>query len=233
MFESLIQDLIANTEIVILIAFLLGVLTSISPCPLATNIAAVAYISREIKTPGHAVLNSIFYTSGRIFAYFTVGAGVILLGMNVMDISITLQGIHGEILGIILIVSGLFMLGVINFNFNFGSGRAAEKLSKKFACLGFAGAFLLGVLFALAFCPYSAVLFFGTLIPIGLASREGIILPAFYGFGTGIPVLAFAALTYFGSKEINRHVQNVSRFEKILRKVIVVIFIASGIYLII
>ena len=233
MFEELIQNLMANTEFVLIIAFLLGVLTSISPCPLATNIAAVAYISRDIKSPGHAILNSITYTLGRIFTYFALGAMIILGGISVIDLSLTTQSIHGTILGIILITAGILLLGLINFNFNFGGGSITEKLSKKAANFGLLGAFFIGVLFALAFCPYSAILFFGTLIPLGLASNEGVILPLFYGLGTGLPVLLFAGLFYFGAQGINRHVQNVSRLEKILRKVIGVIFIVIGVYLII
>ena len=233
MFETIIQDLIANTEFAVMIAFLLGVLTSISPCPLATNIAAVAYISRDIKNPAHAFLNGLVYTLGRVFTYFALGAMIILGGMNVIDLSLTTQSIHGTILGIILIMVGILMIGIINLNFNLGGGSITEKLSKKAADFGLLGAFFIGVLFALAFCPYSAILFFGTLIPIGLASKEGIILPMFYGIGTGIPVLVFAGLFYFGSKEINKHMHNVSRFEKILRKLIGVIFVAIGIYLIV
>lgn len=233
MFETIIQDLIANTEFVILIAFLLGVLTSISPCPLATNIAAVAYISREITHPNHAVLSGLVYTLGRIFTYSALGALIILGSMNVIDLSLTTQSIHGTILGVILIMVGILMLRVINLNFNFGGGSITEKLSKKAADFGLLGAFFIGILFALAFCPYSALLFFGTLIPLGLASKEGIILPAFYGVGTGIPVLIFAGLFYFGSKELNKHVRNVSRVEKILRNFIAVIFIVIGVYLII
>jgi cytochrome c biogenesis protein CcdA len=233
MFEELIQNLIANTEFVLIIAFLLGVLTSISPCPLATNIAAVAYISRDIKSPGHAILNSIVYTLGRVFTYFALGAMIILGGMNVIDLSLTTQSIHGTILGIILITAGILLLGIININFNFPGGSITERLSRKAAGFGLLGAFFIGVLFALAFCPYSAILFFGTLIPLGLASNEGVILPLFYGLGTGLPVLLFASLFYFGAQEINRHVQNVSRLEKILRKVIGVIFIVIGLYLII
>ncbi len=233
MFETIIQDLIANTEFVILIAFLLGVLTSISPCPLTTNIAAIAYISREIKSPSHAVLSGIVYILGRVFSYFVLGTLIILGGINIIDLSLTAQSIHGTILGVILIIVGILMLDIINLNFNLGGGSITEKLTKKAAEFGLLGAFFIGVLFALAFCPYSAILFFGTLIPIGLASKEGIILPAFYGIGTGIPVFVFACLFYFGSKEINKHMQNVSRVEKILRKFVGILFIAIGAYMII
>ncbi|ODS38465.1 MAG: hypothetical protein A7316_07870 [Candidatus Altiarchaeales archaeon WOR_SM1_86-2] len=232
MFESIIHDLIANTEFAILIAFLLGVLTSISPCPLTTNIAAVAYISRDIKSPSHAILNGLVYTLGRMFTYFALGAMMIIGGMSVIDMSLTTQSIHGAVLGVILIIVGILLLGVINVNFNPGGRGITEKLARKAANFGLLGAFFIGILFALAFCPYSAILFFGTLIPLGLASEEGVILPMFYGFGTGIPVLVFAGLFYFGTKEINKYLHNVSGFEKILRRFIGVIFVAIGVYLV-
>ena len=230
MFESVLQGLIANTEFVILVAFLLGVLTSISPCPLATNIAAIAYISRDIKDPRHTPLNGLAYTLGRMVTYSVLGAGIILIGMNVIDLSLTVQSIHGEILGIIMIAAGLFMVGLVHFNFTLGTGRLTEKLSKKTADYGLTGAFFIGILFALAFCPYSAVLFFSGLIPLGLASESGVILPAFYGLGTGIPVIIFSILFYLGVQKLNKHVQNVYKFEKVLRKVIGVIFVVIGLY---
>ena len=230
MFESIVQGLIANTEFVILVAFLLGVLTSISPCPLATNIAAIAYISRDIKDPRHTPLNGLAYTLGRIFTYSILGAGILVIGMNVIDLSLTVQSIHGEILGIIMIAAGLFILGLGHFNFTLGNGRITEKLSRKAADYGLLGAFFIGMLFALAFCPYSAVLFFSGLIPLGLASESGVILPAFYGLGTGIPVILFSLLFYLGVQELNRHVQNVQKIEKVLRKVIGLIFVVIGLY---
>jgi cytochrome c-type biogenesis protein len=233
MLESVIQDFIANTEFVILIAFLLGVLTSISPCPLATNIAAIAYISRDIKNPHHTPLNGLAYTLGRMVTYSVLGAVILVIGMNVIDLSLTVQNIHGDFLGLIMIAAGLFMIGLIPANFTIGSGRITERLSQKTADFGLIGSFFIGILFALAFCPYSAVLFFSGLIPLGLASESGIILPAFYGLGTGIPVLIFSVLFYLGVQELNKHVQNVYKFEKVLRKVIGVIFVVIGLYYVI
>jgi cytochrome c-type biogenesis protein len=233
MLESVIQDFIANTEFVILVAFLLGVLTSISPCPLATNIAAIAYISRDVKNPHHTPLNGLAYTLGRMVTYSVLGAVILVIGMNVIDLSLTVQSIHGDILGSIMIAAGVFMIGLIPVNFTIGSGRITERLCKKTADFGLIGSFFIGILFALAFCPYSAVLFFSGLIPLGLASESGVILPAFYGLGTGIPVIIFSILFYLGVQELNKHVQNVYKFEKVLRKVIGVIFVVIGLYYVI
>ncbi|MBN1455837.1 MAG: sulfite exporter TauE/SafE family protein [Methanomicrobia archaeon] len=232
MFDALLNDVIANSDFVLLVAFLLGVMTSISPCPLATNIAAIAYISRDVKNPRHTPFTGLTYTLGRIVAYSVMGVGILVLGMNVIDVSLALQGIHGTILGMVMIVTGLVMIGLIRLNLTFGSGGLTERLGQKAARFGLVGAFLLGVLFALAFCPYSAVLFFGALIPLGLASDSGLILPAIYGLGTGIPVLIFSLFFFLGVQEMNKHVKNVYKLERLLREVIGLLFVALGLYLV-
>ena len=230
MLEALINEIIANTEFVLLAAFLLGVLTSISPCPLATNIAAIAYISRDLTNPRHTPFNGLAYTLGRIVAYSVVGAAILVIGMNVIDLSLGLQRIHGAILGILLIGAGLIMLGITHLSFTFGSGHITERVSQRAAQYGSFGAFIIGILFALAFCPYSAVLFFSGLIPLGLATDAGLILPVFYGFGTGLPVLIFSLLFFLGVQELNKHVQQISKVERVLSKAIGVLFVVTGLY---
>jgi cytochrome c-type biogenesis protein len=232
MFESVLQELIARSDFVLLVAFLLGVLTSISPCPLATNIAAIAYIARDVKNPRQTPLTGLAYTLGRIVAYSVLGVGILVIGMNVIDLSLLFQGIHGKILGIIMIISGLFMIGLLHLNLTLGGGGFMGRVSRKAVNFGAIGAFLIGLLFALTFCPYSAVLFFGALIPLGLASDSGLILPAIYGLGTGIPVLIFSLLFFLGVQELNKHVQNVYKLERILRQVIGLIFVALGLFLV-
>ena len=166
-----INFLIDNYNIPILIAFLLGVLTSISPCPLATNITAIAYISKEIKTAKHTLLSGIFYTLGRGASY-TILATLIYFGLSSFQVSSIFQGWGDKILGPVLIITGLLMFGVIKINFSKG-GEKIEKIKIWLSQKGFTGSFLLGTLFALAFCPYSGVLFFGVLIPLVLKSTEG------------------------------------------------------------
>ena len=170
-----INFLIDNYNIPILIAFLLGVLTSISPCPLATNITAIAYISKEIKTAKHTLLSGIFYTLGRGASY-TILATLIYFGLSSFQVSSIFQGWGDKILGPVLIITGLLMFGVIKINFSKG-GEKIEKIKIWLSQKGFTGSFLLGTLFALAFCPYSGVLFFGVLIPLVLKSTEGLLLP--------------------------------------------------------
>lgn len=223
-----INSLIDAYNIPILTAFLLGILTSISPCPLSTNITAIAYISKDIKDQKKVLMNGLIYTFGRVFSY-TVLATLIYFGFSSFKISSVFQGWGDKILGPILIIIGLMMFGVIKLKFKQGGEkieRAKEWLSQK----GSLGTFLLGVIFALAFCPYSGVIFFGVLIPLILSSTEGLILPVIFAFATGIPVVLFAFLLAFFVKKLAGAYKAIEKVEKVMRYVIAVIFLLVGIY---
>jgi cytochrome c biogenesis protein CcdA len=223
-----INFLIDNYNIPILTAFLLGVLTSISPCPLATNITAIAYISKEIKTAKHTLLNGIFYTIGRGASY-TLLATLIYFGLSAFQISSIFQGWGDKVLGPVLIIIGLLMFGVIKINFGKG-GEKLEKIKIWLAQKGFIGSFLLGMLFALAFCPYSGVLFFGALIPLVLKSTEGLLLPPIFALGTGLPVILFSFIIAFAVQKLGQVFQVMQKIEKIMRYSVATIFVMAGIY---
>jgi cytochrome c biogenesis protein CcdA len=223
-----INFLIDNYNIPILTAFLLGVLTSISPCPLATNITAIAYISKEIKTAKHTLLNGIFYTLGRGASY-TILATLIYFGLSSFQVSSIFQGWGDKILGPVLIIIGLIMFGVIKINFGKG-GEKIEKIKLWLSRKGFIGSFLLGMLFALAFCPYSGVLFFGALIPLVLKSAEGLLLPPIFALGTGLPVILFSFIIAFAVQKLGQVFQVMQKIEKIMRYSVATIFVMAGIY---
>ena len=223
-----INFLIDNYNIPILTAFLLGVLTSISPCPLATNITAIAYISKEIKTAKHTLLNGIFYTLGRGASY-TILATLIYFGLSAFQISSIFQGWGDKVLGPVLIIIGLIMFGVIKMNFG-KCGEKIEKIKIWLAQKGFIGSFLLGMLFALAFCPYSGVLFFGALIPLVLKSAEGLLLPPIFALGTGLPVILFSFIIAFAVQKLGQVFQIMQKIEKIMRYSVATIFIIAGAY---
>ena len=223
-----INSLIDNYNIPILTAFLLGVLTSISPCPLATNITAIAYISKEIKTAKHTLLNGIFYTLGRGASY-TILATLIYFGLSAFQISSIFQGWGDKVLGPVLIIIGLIMFGVIKINFG-KDGEKIEKIKIWLAQKGFIGSFLLGMLFALAFCPYSGVLFFGALIPLVLKSAEGLLLPPIFAFGTGLPVILFSFIIAFAVQKLSQVFQIMQKIEKVMRYSVATIFIIAGAY---
>ena len=223
-----INFLIDNYNIPILTAFLLGVLTSISPCPLATNITAIAYISKEIKTAKHTLLNGIFYTLGRGASY-TILATLIYFGLSAFQVSSIFQGWGDKILGPVLIIIGLIMFGIIKINFSKG-GEKIEKIKMWLSQKGFIGSFLLGMLFALAFCPYSGVLFFGALIPLVLKSAEGLLLPPIFALGTGLPVILFSFIIAFAVQKLGRVFQVMQKIEKVMRYSVAAIFVIAGIY---
>ena len=223
-----INSLIDTYNIPLLTAFLIGILTSISPCPLATNITAIAYISRNIKTPKHTLLNGLLYTLGRGISY-TVLATLIYFGLSSFQISRIFQGWGDKVLGPVLIVIGLIMFGVIKINLGTGN-KMTERLKEYFATKGYLGSMLLGMLFALAFCPYSGVLFFGMLIPLVLKSSEALILPPLFALGTGLPVIIFSFIVAFSIKHLSIAFSAVSKIEKVMRYIVAGIFTVTGIY---
>ncbi|MCX6737920.1 MAG: aromatic aminobenezylarsenical efflux permease ArsG family transporter [Candidatus Parcubacteria bacterium] len=223
-----INLLIDNYNIPILTAFLLGVLTSLSPCPLATNITAIAYISREIKTVKHTLSNGILYTFGRGVSY-TILATLIYLGISSFQISSIFQGWGDKILGPVLIVIGLIMLGVIKINIGKG-GERMERIKAWLSKRGLLGSFLLGMLFALAFCPYSGVLFFGMLIPLVLKSSESLLLPPIFALGTGLPVIIFSFVIAFSLEKVGKIFKLAQKLEKALRYGVAIVFLVAGVY---
>lgn len=223
-----INAFIDNYNIPILTAFLLGVLTSISPCPLAANITAIAYISKEIKTIKNTLLNGLFYTVGRGISY-TLLATLIYFGLSSFQISSVFQGWGDKVLGPVLIIIGLTMLGIIKINFNRG-GEKIEKIKIWLSQKGYIGSLLLGALFALAFCPYSGVLFFGVLIPLTLKSAESLLLPPIFALGTGLPVIIFSFLIAFSMQKVSKAFKVVQKIEKLLRYVVAIIFLGAGVY---
>lgn len=223
-----IYNFIDTYNIPLLTSFLVGILTSISPCPLATNITAIAYISKEIKTPKNTLLNSLFYTLGRGISYTSL-AILIYFGFSAFEISKLFQGWGDKVLGIILITLGLIMLGIIKIDIG-NKNQKIEKLKEYFASKGYIGSILLGMLFALVFCPFSGVLFFGVLIPLVLKSNEALLLPPVYAIGTGLPVIIFSLIIVFGIKHLSKIFQTVAKIERYSRLIVGGIFIITGIY---
>ncbi|MFA6393412.1 MAG: aromatic aminobenezylarsenical efflux permease ArsG family transporter [Patescibacteria group bacterium] len=225
---NFINALIDNYNIPLVTAFLLGLLTSISPCPLATNITAIAYISKEIKTIKNTLLNGLFYTLGRGISY-TLLATLIYFGISSFSISTIFQGWGDKALGPVLIVIGLVMFDVIKINLDVKS-KSFEKMKDWLSRKGYIGSMLLGVLFALAFCPYSGVLFFGIFIPLVLGSSESLLLPPLFALGTGLPVIIFSIILAFSVGKVGKMFNALQKIEKIMRYGIASVFMISGIY---
>jgi cytochrome c biogenesis protein CcdA len=226
------STILGDINVPVLSALLLGLITAISPCPLATNIAALAYVSRRATERRYAVITGALYTLGRMFSYSIIGVLIIVAGLEIPGVATFLQDFGEQVLGPLLIVIGVIMLSINRMPFSLGGGRLSS-IGGKVANWGMIGGFLLGALFALAFCPYSAVLFFGVLIPLSLKSAGGVALPAVYAIGTGLPVLVFGVLISAGVAKVSTWLNAVTRVEKIVRVAVSIIFIGVGIYLVV
>jgi len=222
-------SILSGPNIPVLTALLLGLITAIAPCPMATNIAAVAYITRNVTDRKYAVITGSLYTLGRMFSYSVLGILIIVVGLEIPWLSGVIQDVGEKVLGPLLIVVGLLMLFIDRLSFGRG-GNTLASLGSKVAGWGMIGGFLLGVIFALAFCPYSAVLFFGALIPVALKSSGGVALPAVFAIGTGLPVLVFGTLISLGVAGVANWLNALTRAERIIRIIVSLIFIGVGIY---
>jgi len=206
----------------------LGILTSMSPCPLATNIAAVSFLSKRIAHPAMVFISGLAYTLGRMVAYTGLGWIIISSLLSVPQVAQFLQKYMVKALGPLLIITGLFLLEVITIKL---PGVAlSQKHQNRLVESGAPGAFLLGVIFALAFCPVSAALFFGSLIPLALNSKVGTVLPFIYGVGTGLPVLMFALAIALGVTSLSHWFHKITKLEYHTRRITGISFILVGLY---
>ena len=209
-------------------ALWLGILTSISPCPLSTNIAAVSYVGRRVGSRRLVLLSGALYTAGRSLVYLVLGAASVWSLMSMVSVSSFLQGTFPRLLGPILIALGLLLLGV--FEFTLPSMGVSDKLQNRVDHAGVWGAGLLGVIFALTFCPVSAGLFFGGLVPLAVERSSPLMLPLVYGVGTALPVAFFAVLLSVGAGWLGTALDRVQVFEVWSRRVTAVVFLGVGIY---
>jgi len=223
-----LSDLAYHSNFDILSAFFLGVLTAISPCPLATNITATAFISKNISNKKKVFLSGLMYTLGRAFSYTTIGL-ILYFGASKFQIARFFNQNGEKFLGPLLLIIGLIMLNVIKLKF-LGKSSLQEKLSDKFKDKGLLGSFLIGVVFALAFCPYSGALYFGMLIPMTITSADGLYLPIVFAFGTGLPVILFTYLLAFTASKVGVFYTKITKIEKAMRTIAGVVFIITGLY---
>ncbi|OCW94685.1 cytochrome C biogenesis protein [Macellibacteroides sp. HH-ZS] len=226
-----LQNLVDGSNFPLLTAFLLGLMTAISPCPLATNITATAYLSKDIGDKRRVMFNGVFYTLGRMFTYTVLGL-IFYFGASQFQIAKLLQNVGGMWLGIALVIIGIFMLDIIKIKLP-GMSKLTSKIENKEGKKTYWDAFLLGLLFALAFCPYSGVLYFGGLIPMTIASPSGLLLPPVFAIATGLPVIIIAWLLAYSVGNVGKFYSKMNSFQKWFKWIVAAIFIIVGIYYII
>nr|WP_320120487.1 aromatic aminobenezylarsenical efflux permease ArsG family transporter [uncultured Marinifilum sp.] len=223
-----LDQLLSQSNFPIFSAFLLGIMTAISPCPLATNITATAYISKNLGDKRKIFFNGLVYTLGRAVSYTAIGL-ILFFGASKFDVSSFFNTYGERLLGPLLIIIGIFMLDLISIKFP-GVGSITNKLNGEKIRGKYWGALLMGMIFALAFCPYSGVLYFGMLIPLSISQTNGLILPVVYAIATGLPVIIIAYLLAFTLSGVGNFYNKVKSFEFWFRKVAALIFIIAGLY---
>jgi cytochrome c-type biogenesis protein len=227
---ELLQNILENSQYSFLTAIILGLMTAISPCPLATNITAIGFISRDIDNRKRVFINGLIYTLGRAVSY-TGLATILYFGANQMNISMLFQGWGEKLLGPLLILIGLFMLDIIKIKFP-GFSYLTEKIGEK-SKGSYWSTLSLGMIFALAFCPYSGVLYFVMLVPMTITSASGLYLPIVFAIATGLPVILFAWLLAYAVGNVGQLYNHIKIFELWFRRVVSVTFILVGIYYVI
>jgi cytochrome c biogenesis protein CcdA len=211
-------------------ALWLGILTSISPCPLSTNIAAISYVSRRVEKTRRVLLAGLLYTAGRSLAYLAVGILVTKGLLSIPGASMFLQKYMNLVIGPLMLVVGILLLDL--FRFSFGGGGVGSAMQKRIDNMGVWGAGVLGILFALAFCPTSAGLFFGGLIPLAVKSNSAFLLPVLYGIGTALPVIGFSLLLASGAHLVGVFFKKLTVIEVWVRRLTAAVMIVVGIVLV-
>lgn len=222
-----LQNLIDQSAFPLLTAFLLGLMTAISPCPLATNITALAFISKDVENKRNVFFNGLYYTLGRAITYTVLGA-IVYFGASKFQVSRVVQANGEKWIGPLLILIGIFMLGFIKLPGS--SGSIIQRFANKVKLGNGWGALCLGMIFALAFCPYSGVLYFGMLIPMVLSQASGLLLLPDFAIATGLPVILLSYLLAFSIGGIGKFYNKIKIFEIWFRRIVAVLFIFTGFY---
>lgn len=209
-------------------ALWLGLLTSISPCPLATNVAAISYVGKRVDKPVRVLLAGLIYTLGRTISYILVALIVVKSLLSIPAVSMFLQQNLNQILGPLLLVVGLLLMDVVPWPW---TGSAFfERIQTRVSDLGLWGAGLLGFVFALTFCPVSAALFFGSLIPLAVKHESPVLLPSIYGIGTALPVVVCSVILAFAANRISKAFNALTVIERWMRRITTAVFIVVGGY---
>ncbi|MFI3290903.1 MAG: aromatic aminobenezylarsenical efflux permease ArsG family transporter [Opitutales bacterium] len=211
-------------------ALWLGLLTAISPCPLATNIAAISFLSRKLANTKKLLLSGLFYTLGRVFTYSILGFALVGSMNAVPELSHILQKYMNLCMGPLLILVAMFLLKLISLNIG-GTIGLVNKVKDRIEEYGVFGSFLLGILFALSFCPTSAALFFGSLLPLAVEFNSKLTLPIIYGIATGLPVIIFAFLIAFSASLVAKAYNKIQIFELWAGRITGIVFLLVGLYM--
>jgi len=223
------MEALGTSGIPLVAAFFIGLLMTFSPCPLATNITAIAFISKKIGDSRHTLLVGSLYSLGRMAAYIGLTALIVYAGLNIQAISFFLQEYGEKLIGPFLVIMGILMLEVVDIPLP-GAHGWLQNLEMYLGEKGYLGGFLLGVVFALALCPFSAVLFFGMLVPIALKTGDAIFIPAVFAIATALPVIIISLVLVKGVNRVSGMMSTVQKIEKWIKWAVAAVFIIVGLY---
>ena len=223
------MEALGTSGIPLVAAFFIGLVMTFSPCPLATNITAIAFISKKIGDNRHTLLVGTLYALGRMAPYIGLTALIVYAGLNIQSISLFLQEYGEKLIGPFLIIMGILMLELVDIPTIGGQGWL-QKIELYLGEKGYLGGFLLGVIFALALCPFAAVLFFGMLIPIALKTGDAIFVPAVFGIATALPVIIISIVLVSGVNRVSGMMTAVQKNEKWIKWTVATVFIIVGVY---
>ena len=226
------MEALGTSGIPLVAAFFIGLVMTFSPCPLATNITAIAFISKKIGDSRHTLLVGTLYALGRMVAYIGLTALIVYAGLNIQSISLFLQEYGEKLIGPFLVIMGILMLEIVDIPSIGGQGWL-QKIELYLGERGYLGGFLLGVIFALALCPFAAVLFFGMLIPIALKTGDAIFVPAVFGIATALPVIIISLVLVPGVNRVSGMMTAVQKNEKWIKWAVAAVFIIVGVYYIV
>lgn len=207
-------------------ALLFGLIGATSPCQLTTNAGALAYVARQAVGRRGVAGSALAYLAGKMLAYTLLGVVVIVAGRQVAQSSIPVIVVVRKALGPLMLVLGLYLLGVLPLRFSLGQGLA--EWAEDRAGPGAGGAFLLGVAFSLAFCPTLFLLFFGLTIPLALQSPLGVFYPGVFALGTTLPLLGLAGLLSAGVGATRGYLAGARRVDAWLRPAAAVVLLLAG-----
>ncbi len=220
-----------STSVPVLAALCFGLMAAIGPCTMASNIAALAYIGRDATKRWYTLIESFAYMLGSVLALSLLGLAIILIGLDANAIQNFVEMLGTYVLGPLLIVAGILML--FSDKLKFSTSGVTSSLAEKVKDKGILGSFIMGLIMGFSFCPYSAILFFIVTIPMALTTKGGVVLPVFYAIGTALPVVAFTILLALGFQFAYKWISKISDFEKYLKIIMAILFIAVGIYYVI
>jgi len=226
------MEALGTSGIPLVAAFFIGLVMTFSPCPLATNITAIAFISKKIGDSRHTLLVGTLYALGRMVAYIGLTSLIVYAGLNIQSISLFLQEYGEKLIGPFLVIMGILMLEIVDIPTIGGQGWL-QKIELYLGEKGYLGGFLLGVIFALALCPFAAVLFFGMLIPIALKTGDAIFVPAVFGIATALPVIIISIVLVSGVNRVSGMMTAVQKNEKWIKWAVAAVFIIVGVYYIV